>query len=221
VLVGLWTGTMPTLAEFSFDLATLTASWRFDSWNVPDQYLISVRDSVTDTEDQHLDGEWVNPVSLSTVNSLVSEFPSGDGNQGGSFNFVATIFPGDANLDNIVTSTDYGILADALSNIGYNPSMGPAWFAVGDMDGDGYLDEWYDADIIYTNMYDNLQNLFMRGDLDGDFDIDDADLDILANNLGLTSADYADGDLNGDGTVDVADFDMLYDRWGMALVAVE
>jgi hypothetical protein len=90
-LVGMQTGNVPTLAEFNYDIATMTATWRFEGWTLGDQYFISLSDAVTDIEGNRLDGEWVNPAARSTTNSAVSEFPSGDGEPGGDFNFAATL----------------------------------------------------------------------------------------------------------------------------------
>jgi hypothetical protein len=53
------------------------------------------------------------------------------------------------------------------------------------------------------------------GDLDGDDDVDLADLAILLAHYGTTSgAGYADGDLDGDGDVDVADLAQLLAVYG-------
>jgi len=55
------------------------------------------------------------------------------------------------------------------------------------------------------------------GDLDGDNDVDLADLSILLANYGVTSgATYEDGDLDGDGDVDLADLSELLSHYGEA-----
>ncbi len=74
-LTGLRTANRPALAEFSYDLGTMTATWRFTGWALADHYAISLSDAVTDVEGNRLDGEWTNPASLFTVNPAVSEFP--------------------------------------------------------------------------------------------------------------------------------------------------
>jgi hypothetical protein len=57
---------------------------------------------------------------------------------------------------------------------------------------------------------------FCFGDLDGDDDIDLADLAQLLANYGLTTgARYEDGDLDGDGDVDLADLAALLAFYGM------
>jgi len=56
---------------------------------------------------------------------------------------------------------------------------------------------------------------FCFGDLDGDNDVDLADLAQLLGNYGMTSgATYEDGDLDGDGDVDLADLAALLAVYG-------
>ncbi len=53
------------------------------------------------------------------------------------------------------------------------------------------------------------------GDLDGDMDIDLADLSQLLSNYGMTAgAEYEDGDLDGDGDVDLSDLSALLAVYG-------
>ena len=55
----------------------------------------------------------------------------------------------------------------------------------------------------------------VRGDLDGDGDVDLSDLAQLLSNYGMTSgAEYEDGDLNGDGDVDLSDLAELLSHYG-------
>jgi len=54
------------------------------------------------------------------------------------------------------------------------------------------------------------------GDLDGDWDIDLADLALLLANYGMSGAQYSDGDLDGDGDVDLADLSGLLAAYGAA-----
>jgi hypothetical protein len=134
-LVGLRTFNVPTVAEFSYDIGTMTATWRFDDLVANDHYIISLSDAVTDIEGNRLDGEWVNPVSTTTTNSLVSEFPSGDGNAGGHFNFVMTLIAIDFSNDNYADNDDYSIW-----NMNEGQILFDAIFSDGDANGDGDVD---------------------------------------------------------------------------------
>jgi hypothetical protein len=213
LVVGLETGNVPTLAEFSYNPTMQMATWRFENWALRDQYVLSLADSVTDVDGNWLDGEWTNPESITTVNSAVSEFPSGDGVAGGRFNFVMTLLPGDANGDAIVNSADYAIfLANAGAQTGKK-------FVHADFDGDGDVDG-DDYDLGAATDGTNFQTLWMRADLDGDFDVDADDIDVIAQNGNMTGATWADGDLNGDGVVDMDDLDLAYAQYGIALSVV-
>jgi hypothetical protein len=57
----------------------------------------------------------------------------------------------------------------------------------------------------------------MLRDLNGDFAIDDDDLQILSDNYGSSGATWADGDLNGDGNVTRADMDLMFAQYGLTL----
>jgi hypothetical protein len=211
-LIGLQTANRPTLAEFGYDLFTQTAKWQFEGWALGDQYLISLSDSVTDVEGDRLDGEWVNPASLSTTNSAVSEFPSGDGSGGGDFRFVLTLLPGDANLDLIVSGIDAYIL---YTHMGISDSL----FTDGDFNGSGVV-SGEDAVFWHANNGINLQNLWMLSDLNGDWTVDDADLEILVDNWNVSEPTWADGDLNGDGDITMDDVDLLFAQYGLGLAVV-
>jgi hypothetical protein len=213
-LVGLRTANRPTLADFSYDLSTMTATWRFTGWALGDQYVIRLRDAVTDVEGNPLDGEWTNPMSLSTTNALVSEFPSGDGEAGGDFNFIATLLAGDANLDLVVDNADAAIIY-------YHWNLTSALFTDGDFDGSGNVSA---ADGYVWNQFSgtNLQNLSMLGDLNGDWVVDESDSTILYNNWhnNVQNPTQAQGDLDGDGNIDVHDLDVMFAQFGLALDVV-
>jgi hypothetical protein len=205
---GLRTAYTPTLAQFSYDMASMTATWRFSGLPPIDHYIISLSDAVTDIEGNRLDGEWINPMSITTVNSLVSDFPSGNGNAGGNFNFVFTLLTGDANLDLQVTYADYSIWsAHYYQNGG---------FTIGDFDGSGQVNS---ADIVawYSNYGKDLRNVQMLSDLNGDYTVNDADLNILATNLGMSNPTHNDGDLNGDGQINTSDLDLMFAQYGVQL----
>jgi hypothetical protein len=131
-LVGLRTGYRPIVVDFDYDIGSQTAVWRFYDFAVGDQYLISLSDAITDVEGDRLDGEWVNPASIFTTNTAVSEFPSGDGNGGGDFNFVITLLSGDFSLDNIVDELDEEILDNYFESY-------YGGFVYGDGNGDGVV----------------------------------------------------------------------------------
>ncbi|MBX3435841.1 MAG: hypothetical protein KF847_21190, partial [Pirellulales bacterium] len=211
LLVGLGTGNFPSLVEFTYDPNTYTATWRFEGWALADHYLISLSDAITDEEGRFLDGEWTNPASITTTNSLVSTFPSGDGYQGGRFNFVMTLLPGDADRNGIVNDMDWEIWQTFWAQDG--------GFEEGDFLGDGIVGG---EDLEIWSLLDgtNLRNLWMLADLDGDFDVDGDDLYIISQNFGSTNATWADGDLNGDGNVDENDFDLAFALFGLTVNAV-
>jgi hypothetical protein len=212
-VVGLSTANVPTLAEFSYDIMSMTATWRFDDLVANDHYLISLSEAVTDIEGNLLDGEWVNPVSLTTTSSLVSEFPSGDGEAGGDFTFVFTLLGGDASRDNVFDMADVDIFYES-----WMAGMIDAIFIDGDANGDGYVDsvDWYSM----ASQGLNLQTLWILGDLNGDFAVDELDADILDEHWWDANPTYEDGDLNGDGDVNEDDVDLMFAQFGLAITAV-
>ena len=210
VLIGMTTANVPSLAEFSYNPLTFTASWRYDGWDKGDNYLITLAETVTDVHGNWLDGEWTNPASVTTVNAAISEFPSGDGTPGGAFSFVITLLPGDANLDGLVDMTDFSEYFNY-----YGPTTGRS-FAQGDFDGDGVTGD-ADGDLLLANWQVDLRNLRLLADFDGDWDVDDDDIYVIDQNGGMTGATWADGDLDGDGDVTVDDLDLAYAQLGMSL----
>ena len=76
-----------------------------------------------------------------------------------------------------------------------------AMFEQGDFNGDGMIDG-ADAGLLSGNYNTNLQDIWILADLDGDYDVDLDDFDILVTSIieGTTV-----GDLNGDGVADGAD----------------
>lgn len=211
-VTGMRTANRPALAEFSYDIGTMTATWRFTTWSLGDQYLISLSDDVTDIEGNALDGDWTNPIHLSTTNSQVSEFPSGDGYTGGDFNFVAALLPGDANLDLMVDGADFAIWSALLGADGI--------FQDGDFDGDGLITS-VDGDLWYEHVGSNLQQLSLLADLNGDWKVDESDSTILFNNyqLFLSNPTHAQGNLDGDSDIDLEDLDLMFAQYGMEVVS--
>ncbi len=207
IVVGLRTASVPQIAEFDYDAVTFTATWRLESWAMGDQYLLYLADSITDVEGNFLDGEWTNPASISTTNSLVSTFPSGDGISGGSFSFVMTLLP-DIDQNNIVNYTDY-----------YTAYYGEIYgvtgnFSNGDFNGNGIIDQ-EDVDLVNSFMWLSLQNIEMLVDLNGDLQVDNSDLTIIGSNYGMTGATREDGDLDGDQQITDADLDLAFAQFGL------
>jgi hypothetical protein len=213
-VVGLRTANLPMLAEFAYDPLTFTATWRFQGWVAGDNYLLYLSDSVTDTEGNFLDGEWTNPASTTTTNSLVSEFPSGDGDPGGAFAFVMTLLTGDMNLDGTVDNTDYDLYVASLMQ------GGGTLFIHGDFNGSGTVSSM-DTGLFVANWLTDLRELFILADLNSDGQVNDADLNVIYSNYGSTTADWEHGDLNGDQIVDELDIDLAFAQfgpWGLDMV---
>jgi hypothetical protein len=210
-LVGLRTANRPVAAEFSYDIGSMTATWRFEGWALGDHYMISLSERVSDVEGDWLDGEWSNPASVSTNTS--KEFPSGNGTPGGTFNFLATLLPGDANLDLVVTGADLSIL--------YANFEDPAFklFVNADFNGDGEVAA-ADYSSLLSNYDLDLEEIWLLADLNGDWTIDSADMAILYGNDDLSNPTRADGDLDGDGDIDLADVDLAFAQLGLELSAV-
>ena len=223
-IVGLTSGEVLTLDSsygedgFSYDPVTSTATWRFDAWTKGDNYLISVRDSVTDPDGNLLDGEWTNPATVTTASGAVSTFPSGDGSPGGHFNFVVTILPGDADRDGTVGAADFGIF-NANHESGSTP-QGSLLFSQGDFTGDGRVDA-ADAGVMFANWSPtgfDLNSLEILADQDNDDDVDEADLSSIFDDINLGTV--TDGDLNSDGLVNLDDLDLAFSQFGIELTFV-
>ena len=203
-VLGLTTANLPTVvdAAFNYDSMSDTATWQFEDWTIyGDNYLISLTDAVSDIYGSSLDGEWMNPASMFTVDSLVSEFPSGDGVVGGDFEFVMTLLPGDADLSGHVSTDDLSIL---LTN---HNILVDQLFVDADFNGDGAVTTG-DLSWLLLTFGENLQDIFVLADLDGDLVVDLSNWLTIQGNLGMTGATYEDGDLDGDGTVTQDDLDV-------------
>ncbi len=219
-LVGLQTINVPTLAAFAYDPLTHAATWRFEGWSIGDQYLLALSDEVTSSVDEApLDGEWTNPNRLYQTgssgsyfaNTAISEFPSGDDAPGGWFTFVLSLLPGDADLNGIVNSSDYNILA-VNYGIGFDKL-----FVQADFDGNGIVNG-DDYDWLAIHFSRNLQVLWIAADLNLDGTVNGDDLAIICDNAGMTGADWEDGDLDGDGEVTDEDRGLafaLHNIWTM------
>ncbi len=201
---------VPVQESFEYESTTRTVKCRFEGWELlGDQYVLSVADTVTDMDDVPLDGDWTNPRELSTVNLAISEFSSGDGQPGGSLDFIFTVMPGDANLDLKVDGLDLDILAAHFNMI-------TDQYINADFNGDGSING-LDLDDIATNFNLNWQEVWILADLDGNFEVDDDDIQVINDNFGMTGATRADGDLDGDGVVGIEDLDLAFAKFGLGL----
>ena len=63
-------------------------------------------------------------------------------------------------------------------------------------------------------LFDPVSDPAIPGDLDGDGDVDLADLAQLLAHFGMGGAEYADGDIDVDGDVDLADLGILLGNFG-------
>ena len=201
---------------FDYNVTTHTATWTFGASFDADQHHMSLSDSLTDVGGNLLDGEWTNPFSIFTTNNAVSNFTSGNtsGNNsaGGDFNFVFTILPGDASLDNAVGGTDFLIYLNNRWGGGTNNS-----FELADYNGDG-LTNPADRAFWDENYGTNLQNLVFA-DFNQDGVVDGLDYSILADNY-AASGDHSDGDADHDGYVGSDDFFLLVHHFGLELTWV-
>ncbi len=208
VVVGMRTANVPQLAAFSYDALSFTGTWRFTGWTLGDNFLLFLNDTVQNAEGIALDGEWTNPASVYAVGPGISEFPSGDGVEGGAFAFVVTLLPGDINLDNEVNEIDQYMYVNSLQQ------GGGTLFVHGDFNGSGTVSNM-ETGSLANNWLASLQTLVFVADMDGDLDVDNDDLDVIGENLGMTGATQADGDVDGDGAVTTADLDMAFEQWGL------
>ena len=184
-----------------------TATWTFASALPGAQYLLRLPDSVEGFDGNALDGEWTNPGSLnSDVTTTI--FPSGDNVAGGDFEFVFTYLPGDANRDNEVNGSDFGILG---GHYGIESNM--AWENA-DFTGEGAVN---DSDFaIFAGYYglNHWKDLAILADYDGDFDLDGGDETAF---LAYYNSQNSAADLNGDSNINSADYDAFYDLFGFGV----
>jgi hypothetical protein len=89
-----------------------------------------------------------------------------------------------------------------------------ALFTDGDNNGDGEVNS---MDFFMGTSGLNLQTLWLMADLDGDFDVDDEDVDWLVDHLHMSNPAWADGDLNDDGSVNYLDVDLIFAQYGLEL----
>jgi hypothetical protein len=226
VLKGLRTGVVAQLASngFSYNVGTHVATWKFSPTLAADQWVLSLADTVTDVKNNALDGDWINPGKLYSTpptyftHASISTFPSGDNDAGGDFNFLFTTLPGDATLDNHVTSNDQSIVL-------VNFNAYDLEFDDGEFDGKnvtaGDLPRVTNADysLFSINYNKNLQLVWLA-DVDLDGDVDGTDYLTIQQHLGMTGAARSDGDVDLDGDVDANDVSLHQSHFGMETVIV-
>jgi hypothetical protein len=88
----------PSVSGFSWNGATLTATWTFASTLQAGKYVLHLGPAVVDVGGTALDGEWTTGVSTD----------SGDGTPGGDFNFRFNVLPGDFDGTDSVTFGEIG-----------------------------------------------------------------------------------------------------------------
>ena len=101
-------------------------------------------------------------------------------------------------------SFDIAAVADNQPTVYFRWSMGPT-------DSGTSYPGWNIDDV---ELWGNDTNPQLVGDLDGDCDVDLADLQILLAHYGQSGASYADGDLDDDGQVNLADLQVLLASYG-------
>jgi len=112
------------ITGFGYDPGSRTATWTFSAPITADKLLLALSDDVTDTAGNRLDGEWSDGSST---------FPSGNGAEGGDFQFRLNVLPGDCDQSAEVRTPDWRA---ARAQLGAVP--GDAGYSVFlDVDGSG------------------------------------------------------------------------------------
>ena len=135
---------------FSYDPATLTATWRTAQPIGRGNVTLALDDAlVLDLDGNALDGEFDNPVGPGDGASGL--LPTGDGAAGGDFAFDLRVLPGNATADAAVNLGDFTALSGAFGTTagqgGYNPFT--------DFNGDGQVN-LSDFTILSGNFGTNL-----------------------------------------------------------------
>jgi hypothetical protein len=116
-------------SAFAYDSATRTATWTLPSPVVNDTLRLFLDDGGVGG----LDGEWQN-------GSGAENYPSGDGSEGGDFDFVVHVLAGDANGDGRVNALDLALIKQRLNRKAGNPGTGAAAYSVfADVTADGII----------------------------------------------------------------------------------
>jgi hypothetical protein len=119
---------------FAYDNATRTGTWGLASVVMSDKLRVVLDDAVFHGG---LDGEWRNPSNDSPAGDT---FPSGNGEDGGDFDFRINVLRGDSNGDGVVNGLD---LADAKKRLTRKPGDGVigsgAYSIFADLNTDGVI----------------------------------------------------------------------------------
>ncbi len=219
-LVGVLRGHAPDVAAATFTApdATndFTATWEFATPLVPanrkgDYYLLSLADTIVDADNNALDGEWTNPARMfvpttTTIftDAAISTFPSGNGTAGGDFNFLFTLYPGDADQNLVVNNTDFGAVINHFFDTG-------TWIE-GDFNGDGVINNSDFGDVI-NNFFETLiVSIDFLTDLNNDGRVDALDEELWDD---YEANQNLAGDFNGDLEVDALDLVLLQNQFGL------
>ena len=198
-----------------------------------DQVLISLKDTIYAKEwgtaaNAALDGEWINPASLNTEDpdSLISEFPSGNGTTGGEFRFVFTTDPlgdydgsgsiGQGDLDAVLLN--WGALEADI------PTAYPMWVGLMLLDGNDFIGQ-DDLNVVLLNWGADLSLLettLLFGDYNNDGFVGQADLDIVLlgwgddeSSIGNIPPDAIWADLDSNSIISQAELDAVILGWGL------
>lgn len=189
------------------------ATWKLNSGTFEnnDMIMIDLSDTVKDLSDNLLDGEWTNPQRTSTTNSLVSEFPSGDGLEGGDFRFgFTTNIQGDYNGDNFVGQADLDLVLQNWGTTGvptgWVTNLPVGLISQGELD--GVLGYWGDGSVDWL--------LLAEVSTDSNYMISQTELDIVLANWGQSTNSRDQGDFDGDGFVSQGDLDLVLQNWGFS-----
>ena len=157
VLHGFHTGETYVATDFSGS-GTSLLEWTFAQPFVADKMNLELLDTlIVDQGGKMLDGEWFSPAAVVWSGEATSTFPSGNGAEGGNFNFFFTILPGDFNGDNVVDIIDLDIWIEFRKNENFWQTNLNWLFStlMGDADGDGDAD-MEDLYIWYANYLEGL-----------------------------------------------------------------
>ncbi len=117
---------------------------------------------------------------------------------------------GDVDQDGVLSVCDIVALRAALLG-GTLKDTDAGYIVNGDIDINGGLDN---DDVAALADLLNKEVGLLHGDVNGNYQVDSADLSVVLGNFGSTSATRAQGDLNGDGSVDSADLSLVLGNFG-------